>query len=45
MCHWQQHFQDCQSKFDQAAMLESVCRLASAIDSAENAPVCAGEVR
>ena len=38
-------FQDCQSKFDKDAMLESLSRLASAIASAETAPLCAGEVR
>jgi two-component system chemotaxis sensor kinase CheA len=36
-------FQDCQAKFDQEAMLESVARLASALASAEAAPVCVGE--
>jgi two-component system chemotaxis sensor kinase CheA len=38
-------FQDCQAKFDQEAMLESVSRLASALASAGTAPVCAGEER
>jgi two-component system chemotaxis sensor kinase CheA len=38
-------FQDCQVKFDQEAMLESVARLASALASAEAAPVYAGEER
>ena len=38
-------FQDCQSKFDKDAMLESLSRLASAIASAETSLVCAGEVR
>ena len=38
-------FQDCQAKSDREAMLESVSRLATAITSAETAPVCAGEVR
>ena len=38
-------FQDCQAKFDREAMLESVARLASALASAETAPVCAGEER
>ena len=38
-------FQDCQVKFDREAMLESVARLASALASAEAAPVCAGEER
>jgi CheY-like chemotaxis protein len=38
-------FQDCQAKFDGAAMLQSVARLASALTSAETAPVCAGEAR
>jgi two-component system chemotaxis sensor kinase CheA len=38
-------FQDCQVKSDQEAMLESVTRLASALASAEKAPVCAGEER
>jgi hypothetical protein len=38
-------FQDCQAKSDREAMLESVSRLASAIASAETAPVCAGEAR
>jgi CheY-like chemotaxis protein len=38
-------FQDCQSKFDREAMLESLSRLASSIASAEAEPVCAGEVR
>lgn len=38
-------FQDCQSKFDREAMLESLSRLASAVASAELEPVCAGEVR
>lgn len=38
-------FQDCQPKFDREAMLESVARLASALASAETAPVCVGEVR
>jgi len=36
-------FQDCQAKFDREAMLESIARLASALDSAETAPVGAGE--
>lgn len=36
-------FQDCQAKFDREAMLESVSRLASALASAETAPVGAGE--
>jgi two-component system chemotaxis sensor kinase CheA len=36
-------FQDCQAKFDRAAMLESVARLASAPASAEMEPVCVGE--
>jgi two-component system chemotaxis sensor kinase CheA len=36
-------FQDCQAKFDREAMLESVGRLASALASAEPAPVCVGE--
>ncbi len=36
-------FEDCQVKFDQEAMLESVARLASALASAETEPVCAGE--
>jgi two-component system chemotaxis sensor kinase CheA len=38
-------FQDCQAKFDRAAMLESVARLACALASADAAPVCAGEER
>jgi CheY-like chemotaxis protein len=38
-------FQDCQTKFDREAMLESVARLASALASAETAPVCVGEER
>ena len=38
-------FQDCQVKFDQQAMLESVSRLASALASAEPALVCAGKER
>lgn len=38
-------FQDCQAKFDQEAMLESVARLASALASAETAPVSVGEER
>ncbi len=38
-------FQDCQVKFDREAMLESVARLASALASAETAPVCVGEER
>ena len=38
-------FQDCQAKFDREAMLESVARLASALASAEMAPVCVGEER
>ncbi|HYW48760.1 MAG TPA: hybrid sensor histidine kinase/response regulator [Bryobacteraceae bacterium] len=38
-------FEDCQVKFDREAMLESVARLASALASAETAPVCAGEER
>jgi len=38
-------FQDCQPKFDREAMLESVARLASALASAETAPVTAGEER
>ena len=37
--------QDCQVKFDREAMLESVARLASALVSAEPAPVCAAEER
>ena len=36
-------FEDCQAKFDHEAMLESVARLASALASAETAPVYAGE--
>ena len=38
-------FQDCQTKFDREAMLESVARLASALAAAEAAPVCVGEGR
>jgi len=38
-------FQDCQVKFDREAMLESVARLASALASAEAAPVCVGQER
>ena len=38
-------FQDCKSKFDCDAMLESVARLASALTPAETAPVLAGEER
>ena len=38
-------FQDCQIKFDREAMLESVARLASALTSAQTAPVCASEER
>jgi two-component system, chemotaxis family, sensor kinase CheA len=38
-------FQDCQAKFDREAMLESVARLASALASAETAPVCVGGER
>ena len=38
-------FQDCQPKFDREAMLESVARLASALASAETAPVTAGKER
>jgi hypothetical protein len=38
-------FQDCKSKFDCDAMLESVARLASALTPAETTPVLAGEVR
>jgi two-component system chemotaxis sensor kinase CheA len=38
-------FQDCQVKFDREAMLESVARLASALASAEAAPVGAGVER
>jgi CheY-like chemotaxis protein len=38
-------FQDCQAKFDREAMLESASRLASALASAETAPVGAGEER
>jgi two-component system chemotaxis sensor kinase CheA len=34
-------FQNCQAKFDREAMLESVARLAAALDSAETAPVTA----
>ena len=37
-------FQDCQTKFDREAMLESVARLASALASAGESPVCAGPV-
>lgn len=36
-------FEECLFKFDREAMLESVARLASALASAETAPVCAGE--
>jgi two-component system chemotaxis sensor kinase CheA len=36
-------FQDCQPKFDREAMLQSVARLASALASAETAPVTAGK--
>ena len=35
-------FQDCQTKFDGAAMLESLARLAAAVDMAQAAPVAAG---
>ncbi|HXB69853.1 MAG TPA: response regulator [Candidatus Acidoferrales bacterium] len=38
-------FQDCQVKFDCDAMLESVSRLASALASAETAPVGAAQER
>lgn len=38
-------FHDCQPKYDRAAMLESVSRLASALAAAETAPVCVGEER
>jgi two-component system chemotaxis sensor kinase CheA len=38
-------FQDCQAKFDREAMLESVARLATALASAETAPVCVREER
>ncbi|MGA3019550.1 MAG: chemotaxis protein CheW [Bryobacteraceae bacterium] len=38
-------FQDCQPKFDREAMLESVARLASALASAETAPVTVGKAR
>jgi hypothetical protein len=38
-------FQDCLVKFDREAMLESVARLASALSSAETAPVCSTEER
>jgi len=38
-------FQDCQAKFDREAMLDSVSRLASALASTENAPVCAERER
>jgi two-component system chemotaxis sensor kinase CheA len=34
-------FQDCQMKFDGEAMLESVARLAAALDAVEKAPLCA----
>ena len=34
-------FQDCQGKFDQDAMLESVARLAAAVAPVEKAPLCA----
>ena len=37
-------FQDYQTKFDREAMLESVARLASALASAGESPVCAGPV-
>ena len=37
-------YQDCQAKFDQEAMLESIARLASAVASADSAPVHTGEV-
>jgi len=40
-----QGFQDCLVKFDREAMLESVARLASALSSAETAPVCSTEER
>jgi two-component system chemotaxis sensor kinase CheA len=36
-------FQDCQAKFDRAAMLASVARLASALNQAGAEAVCAGE--
>ena len=36
-------FQDCQVKFDREAMLESVARLASALNAAQTAPVGARE--
>jgi two-component system, chemotaxis family, sensor kinase CheA len=38
-------FQGCQTKFDQAAMLESLSQLASALASTETAPICVGEKR
>jgi two-component system, chemotaxis family, sensor kinase CheA len=38
-------FQDCQVKFDREAMLESVARLASALESAEPVPATLGEER
>jgi two-component system chemotaxis sensor kinase CheA len=38
-------FQDCQAKFDGEAMLESVLRLASAINPAETSALCVGEVK
>jgi len=37
--------QDCQAKFDQQGMLESLARLGSAVAGAEPEPVCAGEVK
>jgi two-component system chemotaxis sensor kinase CheA len=41
----QRGFQDCQAKFDEAAMLESVARLASALASSETEPVYEGQER
>jgi two-component system chemotaxis sensor kinase CheA len=38
-------FQDCQAKFDGEAILESVSRLAAALDAAEKEPQYAGEKR
>ena len=37
-------FQDCQTKFDREAMLDSVARLSSALLSAADSSVCAGPV-
>lgn len=45
LSHQTEDFEDCQTRFDREALLESVARLASAKIPAEAEPVCVGEER